>query len=103
MWLSLRSAWRRRYAGTPALAKLEAMDRLTRDVRDCRSAVRSADRIEPVATNDLTLREYYRRGLLRRMSCDFSVVDAALRTGFAPLRRDSRLPTRYVRAETCLR
>jgi hypothetical protein len=103
VWLSPRSAWRRRYAETPALAKLEAMDHLMRDVRGHRPAVRSADRIEPVATNELTLREHYRRGLLRRMSCDFSMIDSALQTGFAPLQRNSRRPTRYRRAETCLR
>ncbi|MFM7432474.1 MAG: putative zinc-binding metallopeptidase [Gammaproteobacteria bacterium] len=103
VWLSPRSAWRRRYAGTPALTKLEAIDSLMREIRGRRPAIRSADRIEPVATNELTLREHYRRGLLRRMSCDFSMIDAALRTGFAPLRRHSRRPTRYLRADTCLR
>lgn len=103
IWLSPRSAWRRRYAGLPALAKLEAMDALMHDVRGRRPVVRSAHRIEPVAANELALREHYRRGLLRRMTCDFSMIDRALGSKFAPLRRTSSRPTQLKRAETCLR
>jgi len=86
VWLSPRSNWRVRYDATPALTKLLAMDRMMRSVCGRRPAVRSADRIDPVAANDLTLREYYRRNLQRRMHCDFSMIDAALRTGFSMTR-----------------
>jgi len=98
VWLAPRSNWRVRYAATPALAKLEAMDTLMQGVRGHPPSVRSAYRIDPVAANDLSLREYYRRSLQRRAHCDFSLIDKALCGRFA-VRRPLG-PSR--RAEVCL-
>lgn len=99
VWLAPRSNWRVRYADTPALAKLEAMDQLMQAVRDRPPPVRSAHRIDPVAANELELREYYRRHLQRRTQCDFALIDAALCGRF-----DSRRPVGAGRrAEVCLR
>jgi hypothetical protein len=102
VWLAPRSAWRRRYAGTAALVKLEVMDRLMHDIADRRPPVRSAHRIEPVAANELTLREHYRRSLQRRQQGDFSLIDRALTGGFTALRPAGRRGSAR-RAETCLR
>jgi hypothetical protein len=102
VWLAPRSGWRRRYAGTAALVKLEVMDQLVRGIRGRRPPVRSAHRIQPVAANELTLREHYRRGLQRRLQGDFSLIDAALSQGFS-LARPTRGSRSAVRAETCLR
>ena len=99
VWLAPRSNWRARYAQTPALDKLVAMERLMEGVRDQSPAVRSAHRIDAVAANTLSLREYYRRALQRRMQCDFSIIDTALRGRFTV--RGAEGASR--RAEVCLR
>ncbi len=103
VWLAPRSGWRRRYAGTSALVKLEAMDRLMHSIRGCTPPVRSAHRIEPVAANDMTLREHYRRALQRRMQCDFTLVDRALGRGFSAAMPAAQRRAGGGRAETCLR
>lgn len=105
VWLAPRSNWRRRYAGTPALEKLLAMDALMNEIKGRRPVVRAASRIDPVASNDTTLRDYYRRHLQRRVDCDFSIVDRALDRAFGSL-AGSRAPGRrgaHRRADACLR
>jgi len=61
VWLKPQSNWRRRYAGWPALAKLEYVDRLMRELADGAPPVRSRERVEPLAQLRFTLREHYRR------------------------------------------
>ncbi|MDX1648843.1 MAG: hypothetical protein R3263_03215, partial [Myxococcota bacterium] len=60
VWLQPGSRWRRRYAGWPALRKLEVVDRLAREVADRPPLVRSRARPDRVETLTMTLREYYR-------------------------------------------
>lgn len=98
VWLAPRSNWRRRYANTPALKKLLAMDHLMRDVAGREPPIRSNRRIDTVATSRLSLREYYRGTLQRLARADFSLVDRALSRPFGPrpasgqaCRADSRL------------
>ena len=84
VWLTPRSNWRRRYAGTPALKKLLAMDRLMADIAGRRPPIRSSERVDTVALSRLSLREYY-RGMLQRLArADFSLVDRALCRPFGP-------------------
>ncbi|MBI5170680.1 MAG: putative zinc-binding metallopeptidase [Candidatus Eisenbacteria bacterium] len=59
VWLTPRSAWRRRYAGWPALRKLEYVDELMRELRGAAPAVRSRMQVEPLAQVKRTLREHY--------------------------------------------
>ena len=99
VWLSPRSAWRKRYAGWPALVKLEAMQALMSSIRGRDPVVRSATRIESVAVNELTLGEYYRQILARRTQCDFSAIDQRLGKAFAGKPREGRAR----RADTWLR
>lgn len=97
VWLAPRSNWRRRYAGSAAHAKLLVMDRLMQSVCGKCPPVRSAYRIDPVASKEITLREHYRANLQRRMSCDFSMVDRVLNRCFAANRAaatDSRTSRR---------
>ncbi|MBM4215774.1 MAG: hypothetical protein FJ173_06360 [Gammaproteobacteria bacterium] len=102
VWLAPRSNWRHRYAGTPALSKLKAMDDLMRSIRGRRPAIRTASRIDPVASNDLSLRDYYRRHLQRRVDCDFSMIDRTLDRGLSKVR--PRGPNHHHRrADSCLR
>jgi len=102
VWLAPRSNWRHRYAGTPALAKLEAMDELMQSIRGLRPVVRTASRIDPVASNDLSLRDYYTRHLQRRVDCDFSMIDRTLDRGLSKV-RPAGPHHRQRRADSCLR
>lgn len=59
VWLTPRSAWRRRYADWPALKKLEYVDELMRSLRGQAPTVRSRKRVEPLSQTRRTLREHY--------------------------------------------
>lgn len=59
VWLTPRSAWRRRYADWPALRKLEYVDELMRSLRGQLPPGRSRRRVEPLAEVKRTLREHY--------------------------------------------
>lgn len=59
VWLTPRSGWRRRYQGWAALAKLEYVDELMRELAGRRPSVRSRLRVDPIQRNRTTLREYY--------------------------------------------
>jgi hypothetical protein len=59
VWLQPRATWRRRYAGWPALRKLEYVDALMAELAATPPKVRSRARMEPVGRVRMTLREYY--------------------------------------------
>jgi len=59
VWLRPRSNWRRRYAGWPALRKLEYMDELMGEIADKPPLVASRARVAPLRTIRKTLRDYY--------------------------------------------
>ncbi len=61
VWLAPGSRWRKRYAGWPALKKLEVVDALMREIRDRPPLVRTRAQVEPTSSLRYTLREYYRR------------------------------------------
>jgi hypothetical protein len=61
VWLPRRSRWRSQYAGWPALAKLEYVDETLRALEGRRAVRLSRDTVEPLAANQRTLREHYRR------------------------------------------
>jgi hypothetical protein len=61
VWLKPHGHWRRRYAGWPALEKLEYVDRLMRELADTAPPVRSRERVDPLPRLRITLREHYRR------------------------------------------
>lgn len=84
VWLAPRSRWRSRYAGWPALRKLECMDALMADIRGRAPPVRSNHRIDTVAANESTLSDYYRRGVARRAHRDYALVDGCLGRAFGP-------------------
>jgi hypothetical protein len=60
VWLSPASEWRQRYAGWPALRKLEYMDRLMTSIRDQTPPVDNPAEIEPLSHIRKTLRQHYR-------------------------------------------
>jgi hypothetical protein len=60
VWLDPSSMWATRYAGWPALRKLEYMDQLMRDVARQRPRVASKRRLDPLPRLKKTLGEHYR-------------------------------------------
>jgi hypothetical protein len=61
VWLKPRSHWRKRYAGWPALKKLEYIDELMGEIAGKRPLLMHRERIEPLSTLNETLRDYYRK------------------------------------------
>jgi len=84
VWLTPKSAWRRNYAGWPALHKLKAVDELLDTVRSRRAPVRNRARIEPLSSNTRTLAEHYRRKLARNRLIRRGLADELLRRAFSP-------------------
>ena len=60
VWLSPASEWRQRYAGWPALRKLEYMDRLMASIRRQAPRLENPTEIEPLSQIRTTLRQHYR-------------------------------------------
>ncbi len=58
VWLA-SDTWKRRYAGWPALKKLEHVDQLMSELAGHRPPVRSRRQVDPVHGMDKTLREHY--------------------------------------------
>jgi putative zinc-binding metallo-peptidase len=61
VWLDPGSMWATRYAGWPALRKLEYMDRLMRATAKRRPRIRSRRQVDPLPRLKKTLAEHYRR------------------------------------------
>lgn len=61
VWLTPRSNWRKRYAGWPALEKLEYVDRLAKELRQTKPKLRTRRREEPASQVRIKLRTYYER------------------------------------------
>jgi hypothetical protein len=83
VWLQPRSLWRTRYAGWPALPKLEYVAELADEIGSLRPPVRGRERIEALADNTRTLREHYRRKLIAQRRLNRARADAQLRRVFA--------------------
>ncbi len=60
VWLNPQSMWRERYAGWPALKKLEYMDELMRKIAGHEPLVNSKARIDPLSRLRKTLRKHYK-------------------------------------------
>jgi hypothetical protein len=61
VWLRPRSNWRTRYAGWPALKKLEYVDDLMGEIASERPGLRRRERVEPLSKLNETLGEHYRK------------------------------------------
>jgi hypothetical protein len=83
VWLAGPSVWRARYAGWPALRKLEYVDDLMRTIAGAPPRVRSRERTDSLPTLRLTLREYYRRKRLHYGAPDPAGDDRDLRRLFS--------------------
>jgi hypothetical protein len=61
VWLRPRSNWRTRYAGWPALKKLEYVDELMDEIAGKRPLLTARERVDPLHELGQTLGEYYRK------------------------------------------
>jgi hypothetical protein len=61
VWLTPYSNWEQRYAGWPALKKLEYMDRLMRSLAGRPPLVDRTEEVDPLRRLHKTLRQHYRR------------------------------------------
>jgi hypothetical protein len=59
VWLTPRSNWRKRYAGWPALKKLEYVDELMEEIAGTKPLVTRRVRVEPLSSLTQTLAEHY--------------------------------------------
>jgi hypothetical protein len=61
VWLRPRSNWRTRYAGWPALKKLEYVDELMGEIAGKKPLLTTRERVEPLSELSQTLGEHYRK------------------------------------------
>ncbi len=93
VWLGSRAGWRRRYAGWPALAKLQYMDRLMAELAEQRPTVTRRARVDPLHRQTKTLGAHYAERQATAGRHAPVVGDAELRTLFptrAPHSRGAR-------------
>ncbi len=60
VWLTPESEWRQRYAGWPALKKLEYMDALMASISRGSARLENPDEVDPLRKLKKTLRQHYR-------------------------------------------
>ena len=61
VWLTPDSQWERRYAGWPALKKLQYVDRLMRSIRGREPVRASNEEVDPLRRLRKTLRQHYKK------------------------------------------
>jgi hypothetical protein len=61
VWLRPRSSWRTRYAGWPALKKLEYVDKLMGEIAGKRPLLSARERVDPLHELSQTLGDYYKK------------------------------------------
>ena len=61
VWLSPRSNWRKRYAGWPALKKLEYVDELMAEIAGEKPLMTTRSTVDPLSRLTRTLADYYER------------------------------------------
>jgi hypothetical protein len=61
VWLRPRSQWRTRYAGWPALKKLEYVDALMAEIAGSRPLLTRREKVDPLGKLSQTLGDYYKK------------------------------------------
>jgi hypothetical protein len=93
VWLTPRSNWRRRYAGWPALKKLEYVDELMSEIAGQRPLVKERGRVDPLSSLTQTLAEHYAKKRAHYSIEYPKVYDRDLRRIFSDEPRHRRAPT----------
>ncbi len=96
VWLTPRSAWRRKYRAWPALAKLKYVDELLRRIRGHEPLRTGGKLYRPVEQMDLLLAEHYGQRAEQFHAAAQGYVDDRLRAVFPPLRGNHALPARQL-------
>jgi hypothetical protein len=87
VWLKPGSAWRRQYAGWPALRKLEYVAETMEALRDERPKVRARHHVEPIRIARRTLRQHYAVMVRHYRSDDAEKIDKILKRVFTGRRQ----------------
>jgi hypothetical protein len=99
VWLRPRADWRKRYAGWPALRKIEYVDELMTELAGTAPIVRSRRQHEPLRTLTKTLAEHY-EAKRELYSVEFpDTYDRELRQLFSdqPRHRNRELASKFLR------
>ena len=91
VWLKPRSRWRAHYADWPAIEKLEFVEEAMHELRGRRPKVRNRAEIEPIASDQRTLGQHYRRKLARYQRMRRTLADAMIRRVFGAPRAGTRI------------
>jgi hypothetical protein len=92
VWLTPRSAWRRRYHGWPAMRKLRAVDRMMKSIVQTKPPRQRTRLYRPVESMRILLAEYYGNKAKRLRRAAQGYVDDKLREIFPPSRSKTPLP-----------
>lgn len=99
VWLSPRAKWRKRYAGWPALAKLEYVDELMDELKEKPPLERTRRKVDEVSKLKSTLAEYYREKTEAYAIGQPEVFDSDLKKLFSddPSRADHQRASAFLR------
>ncbi|MEP6508608.1 MAG: putative zinc-binding metallopeptidase [Gemmatimonadales bacterium] len=99
VWLKPRAEWRKRYAGWPALKKLEYVDELMSEIADTSPLISNRQRMDPVRTLTKTLAQHYAENKAKYTEELPDVYDADLRRIFSdsPSHRNQPLASAFLR------
>jgi hypothetical protein len=92
VWMGPRHKWRKRYAGWPALKKLEYVDELMAEIGNAKPGLTTRAFVDPVNTLKFTLGEYYEQKQARYITRPPTVHDRDLKRIFSDLPRDRDAP-----------
>ncbi len=99
VWLTPRSAWRKRYKGWPALAKLRYVERIVKKFGDVEPVVGTGDTDITVEEMELTVEEFYRQVLEQSRAAVDLAMDGDLKDMFLarnPRRKNLRPAAEFV-------
>jgi len=92
VWLTPRSAWRRRYRFWPALRKLKYVDRLMRQIRQRPPHRKGGKLLRPLKEMEMLLAEHYGQRAERFQAAAQGYVDDKLRSVFPRVRAGAPVP-----------
>jgi hypothetical protein len=92
VWLKPRSDWRKRYAGWPALRKLEYVDELMAEIAPEKPMLTGRILVDPLSRLNRTLAEHYEGKRAHYAAEPPTIYDRDLRRIFSDRRRHRRAP-----------
>ncbi len=99
VWLRPRSHWRSRYAGWPALKKLEYVDELMAEIAGKRPTLTHREKVDPLSKLNQTLGDYYKKKRALYVVDTPKTYDRDLRRLFSadPKHRRSEAASSFIR------